>query len=57
MRERDPGEGMPSAYFAGAIVTFSAAVELVMFPGVVLVGKLDILVALPEVAFEALLAD
>jgi hypothetical protein len=57
MRERDPGEGMSSAYFAGAIVTFSAAVELVMFPGVVLVGKLDILVALSEVAFEVLLAD
>jgi hypothetical protein len=57
MQERDPGERMPSVYFAGAIVTFSAAVELVMFPGVVLVGKLDILVALPEVAFEALLAD
>ena len=56
MRERDPGERMSSVYFAGAIVTFSAAVELVMFPGVVLVGKLDILVALPEVAF-ALLAD
>jgi hypothetical protein len=39
------------------MVTFSAAVELVIFPGVVLVGKLDILLALPEAALEILLLD
>jgi hypothetical protein len=35
-------------YFAGVIVIFSAAVVLVISPGVVLVGKLDILVLLEE---------
>ncbi len=48
-------------YFAGVSpVTFGAAVEFVILPGIVLVGILDALVALVallDVAFEELSAD